>query len=464
MPPDDTNRLNGGVGSKRGKGRPRSSETATHSLTAILNLVRTGQATTRLELERESELGRAVVADRLGTLTELGLVDENALGVATGGRAPRLVRFQPDLGRILVATLDQTAIGVGVADLSGRLLMEHHEEADLADGPDVILRRLVSLFQWILEKQSEEKAVWGIGIALPNPAPASGNSPFDITAPTIMPSWQPFPMAEQLMAAFKAPVWLRSSVEMMTMGELKAGAGIGTDAMLLIKIGKRISAGLAVDGGLYRGAQGAAGLIGQLNVETEGGFATLETLAGSEAIAGEGMAAARKGESSYLADVLKRNGEVSAVDVGQAAQAGDPFSIELLSRCGQLIGHSVATLTSLMNPSLIVLGGSVAQTSDIVLAAIREAVYRESHPLTTRDLRILRSKMGSSSGLVGSAMVAVETLFGIDVLRGWITEGSPLRHPDFIGAQQRAAETLKEVDAAPPPPAANTPSHDRSIQ
>ena len=81
----------------RGKGRPTTRETAQASLGAILNLVRSGKATTRQELERESELGRAVVADRLATLIEIGLIDESELGAATGGRAPRLVRFEAEL-------------------------------------------------------------------------------------------------------------------------------------------------------------------------------------------------------------------------------------------------------------------------------------------------------------------------------------------------------------------------------
>ena len=106
----------------RGKGRPRTSETAAPSLVAILNLIRSERATTRQALERESELGRAVVADRLQLLSDLGLVDESELGLATGGRAPRLVRFSARRGLVLVATLDQTAIGVGVSDLSGNLL------------------------------------------------------------------------------------------------------------------------------------------------------------------------------------------------------------------------------------------------------------------------------------------------------------------------------------------------------
>jgi hypothetical protein len=81
------------AGMTRGKGRPRVAETAAPSLVDLLNLIRIDETATRQELERKSELGRAIVADRLAMLADLGLIDESELGTATGGRAPRLIRL-----------------------------------------------------------------------------------------------------------------------------------------------------------------------------------------------------------------------------------------------------------------------------------------------------------------------------------------------------------------------------------
>ena len=131
-------------GLARGKGRPRVAETAAPSLVDLLNLIRADDPTTRHELERKSDLGRAVVSDRLTMLADLGLIDESELGTATGGRAPRLVRLAAKQGRVLVATLDQSALGVGVADLSGKLLTEHHEAFELTAPPRALGHILVS--------------------------------------------------------------------------------------------------------------------------------------------------------------------------------------------------------------------------------------------------------------------------------------------------------------------------------
>lgn len=436
----------------RRKGRPRTAETAAPSLVEILNLVRTEKATTRQELERESELGRAVVADRLGTLAELRLVDESELGTATGGRAPRLVRFSANRGSILVATLDQTALGVGLADLGGHLRMEHHEAADLTQPVSTLLDRLTMLFRWILDMQPDAGELWGISISVPGVVTDAGESFFQNGTPPALPGWESFPLVEKLVEGFDVPVWLRSSVETMTMGEFHSGAGVGHRAMLFVKIGKRIGAGLVSDGALFRGAQGAVGLIGSVPVSSGDRHGTLETMAGSEAIIRDGRIQAEKGLSPILAEHVRRGAEITAVEVAQAAHMGDAAAIDILSQSGRMIGQVVATLANMLNPELIVLSGSIAQSNDILLAAAREAIYGASHPLVSRDLQIIRSQMGSSSGLVGAAIVATESLFSPAVLRDWIMAGRPQAHPQFEAVRGRLEAQTAAVAAVMPPP------------
>ena len=424
-------------------GRPRSIDAAQASLALLLNLVRTGAATTRQELERHSELGRAVVADRMATMIDLGLLREGELGQATGGRAPRQMRFREDAGSLLVSAIDQSSIALGIADLNGQLLVEHHEAAQLDAGPEAILDRLATIFDWLL-KETEKPAPWGIGLALPGPIE---KPPGDFDAVPVLQtvqSWHGFPFLERLSLRFGVPIFARSGVQTMTMGEAKAGGGRGLSDIIYVKLGRSISAGLISEGHLHRGAQGAAGMIGHSRV----GEDFLEAVAGADAIAREGLAAAEDGRSPYLAQTLERQGELSVVDIGHAAQLGDLFCVDLLGRCGRLVGEALAPLANLVNPALIVIGGVVAESGgDSLLAGIREAVYRQSHPMVSRDLQIMRSQMGASSGLVGAAQVVVEALFAPALLQGWIGQGSPLRHPDFL----KSLERVGTLQGAKPP-------------
>ncbi len=436
---------------QRGKGRPRNSEAATASLVAVLNHVRLGQPTTRQDLERVSEYGRAIIADRLAILTELGLVNESGTGVATGGRAPRLVQFTNDRARLAVVTLDQSAIGVGLADISGKLLTEHHEAANMIDQTKTV-DRIHALINWLMTRQSETPDLWGISISVPGAVLTKHNAAFLLETPNFLPNWNKSGLVEALMRRFDAPVWMNSNVQAMTMGELHGGAGIDQQAMLFVKVGQRIGAGLVSNGQPYHGASGAAGLIGQLPVTSGDTTGSLDAMAGANMIKARGVEAAQSGKSAYLAEILVRKAEITAIEVCQAAQMGDPVSTEIVAQSGRLIGGVVATLANMLNPQLIVIAGSIAQTNDILLASVREAVYGASHPLVTRDLRILRSQMGNSAALLGAAGIAVSTLFDPMFLKGWILLGSPTRHPDFLYGLQTLSSITQQSDDGPQAP------------
>jgi hypothetical protein len=188
------------------------------SLVAVLDLVRRGEAT-RQEIEGATMLGRAIVADRLATLTGLGLIAEGARRRSLGGRAPRAVRLNADAGCILVATIDRLTLGVGLADLTGRLQFEHHEAVDVGDDPEPFLRRLNALFDWALEQQDRRRPLWGIGVGVPSVAQSRSGHAAGAEHLGITSAWTQSRALERLVARHRAPVWVRSTIQMATMGE-----------------------------------------------------------------------------------------------------------------------------------------------------------------------------------------------------------------------------------------------------
>lgn len=447
---------------RRRVGRPSTLESGGASLATILKLVRSGVATTRLDIEREGELGRAVVADRLVTLERLGLIAEGDLGPAIGGRAPRNVRFRPDAGAILSAHVDRISVAVGLADLDGNLIVEHHEAVDLALGPEAILERLTTLFIWLLDERGGKERVWAIGLALPEVALVDANEgdAFSIAALDVLRAWRNFDFSTELSLRFGAPCWVRSNTQMMTLGEMRTGAGQGAQDVLCIRLDRSISAGVVSDGQLHPGAQGFAGLIGHAPTGESGDVTChcgakgcLDVVASGDAVARDALGAARDGRSRYLAEMLERQGEVAVNDVIHGAQLGDAFCAELLAHSGRLIGESLAPLVNLLNPAMVVLAGALAHSGEILLAAVREAIYRRSHPLVTRDLRIVRSQLAGSAELVGAAGLAVEEVFAPTRAREWIVFGAPRRQPSFVAFLAEAKARKRK----PPPPVSSPP-------
>jgi glucokinase-like ROK family protein len=420
---------------------PRAAITDEHldSLASVLDLVRSRTATTRPQLQRASGYGRAVVTQRVVQLIECGLIEEGRLGPSTGGRAPRELHLRSGAGTVLAAALGATSISVGVADLAGNLLSHHEEPNDIAIGPERTLSRVEELLDKMLAARTgASPPIWGVGIGVPGPVEFSAGRP---VSPPIMPGWDCYPVRQRLSARYHAPTWVDNDVNLMALGELRAGLARDETDVVYIKIGSGIGAGLISDGHLHRGAQGAAGDVGHVAVSDDdsvicrcGNTGCLEAIAGGAAIARDATVAARDGRSAFLAARLVERDVLTARDVIDAAGHGDTVAIELLNRSGNLVGRMLATLVNFYNPSLIILGGGVAAAGDMFLATIRQSVYRRSLPLATRDLRIVRSSNIETIGLCGAAFVVLDELFSRARLGRWINEGIPVGHPELADA------------------------------
>ncbi|SFK40644.1 ROK family protein [Geodermatophilus ruber] len=411
-------------------------------LVTVLDLVRGGRARSRPELARASGLGRGAVTQRVTQLLDSGLLEESELGRSTGGRPPRELAVRAQAGLVLVAPLGATHVAAGVTDLTGRLIAHVQEPWSIAAGPDAVLTRVEELFRELLARDTVPRApVYGIGIGLPGPVEFATGTPVN---PPIMPGWDGYRVRARLAKRFDVPVWVDNDVNLMALGELRTGAAQAERNVVYVKIGTGIGAGLISDGRLHRGAKGAAGDIGHATVDVASGVVCrcgnvgcLEALAGGAALSRDGTTAATEGRSPYLRAVLDAQGQIGASDVAAAAQHGDTVALELLTRSGRLVGETVATLVNFFNPSLVLLGGGVALAGDVILAAIRQAVYQRSLPLATRDLRIDRSLLTPDPALPGAAHMVLDELFSRQRLGRWLPAGSPAGFPEL--AEERTA-------------------------
>ncbi|MCW3005511.1 MAG: glcK2, partial [Solirubrobacterales bacterium] len=263
------------------------------ALVEVLDDIRGHPSRSRAEIVRSRGLSRAVVAQRVQELLDRGLVELGDAGPSTGGRAPRLLRFRRDAGHLLVADLGATSIDVALADLAGQVLVHVEEPADIGDGPDAVLGRVTELFHELLAGTPRlTSQLWGVGIGVPGPVEFdSGRA----VAPPIMPGWDDFPVSDYFRERFGVPVWVDNDVNVMALGELRAGVARGHDNVLFVKMGTGVGAGLVVDGRLHRGSQGSAGDVGHIRVTDDpsvvcrcGKIGCLEAIAGGAALARDG--------------------------------------------------------------------------------------------------------------------------------------------------------------------------------
>lgn len=403
------------------------------SLVTVLDLVRSRRAKTRPAIVQLSSLGRATVAQRVAQLLSAGLLEESANAASTGGRPARELRFRAEAGLIAAVELGATGAFVGLTDLSGTILASSREAIAIADGPDLVLGRVeAQLDALVAEYATNNRRIWGVGMGLPGPVEYTTGRPI---APPIMPGWDNYPVRDRFAKRYSAPVWVDNEVNLMALAERRRG---GEDDLhkdlLFLKIGSGIGAGLIFDGTLYRGSQGSAGDVGHIEVTSDpnvicrcGKTGCLEAVSGGAALGRLATRYAKDGESRFLAQRLADKGgdSLEATDLASAAAHGDPLAVAALIRAGKNIGRMLSTAVNLYNPALIVVGGGVANSGDVLLAAIRNTVYERSLPLATRDLRIELSTVGTEVGLYGAALLAIGEVFSRRRLPLWLGAGSP---------------------------------------
>jgi predicted NBD/HSP70 family sugar kinase len=413
-------------------------------LVSVLELVRSGAASTRPELGRRSGLGRSVITQRVSQLLEVGLLVESGLGASTGGRPSRELSLRGDAGLVLVAPLGASHLTVAVTDLAGRPLHYHREPAEVEAGPEKLLPRVEELFDQLLASEHVPAGapLFGIGLGVPGAVEfATGTA----VSPPIMPGWDGYDIRGRFTRRYDVPVWVDNDVNLMALGELRAGAARSEKDVIFVKVGTGIGAALISCGSLHRGAQGCAGEIGHMKVDEASGaicrcgqVGCLSALAGGSGIASAALAAARAGHSPALSGIVTdRGGEgvgLSFGDVLHAAEHGDSTAVELITRSGRLLGQTLATLVSFFNPSLVLIGGKVAEAGDLLLAAVREGVYHRSLPLATRDLQITLSTLRPDPALYGAAFMVLDELFSRQHLGRWLHQGTPAGHTEIAGA------------------------------
>ncbi|GAA3764897.1 ROK family protein [Micromonospora maritima] len=379
----------------------------------LLRLLRDEGAVSRAELGDRLQMPRPRLLAELERLVALGYVAEAGLAASRGGRRSTLVELSP---RLRFASVDLGASSIDVEVVNGRLepVTAYTEPADIRSGPKVTLQRVNELLHKARVDGAYER-LDAIGIGVPGPVSFRDGVP---VSPPIMPGWDRFPVRELLTREHGCPAVVDNDVNIMAIGERHGGVAHSVDDFLFIKIGTGIGCGIYLHGEVYRGTDGCAGDIGHIQVDPNGPMCScgnvgcLEAVFSGAALAREATAAARAEVSPALVERLAARGAVTALDVAQGAVEGDVTCIQLIRDGGRRVGSVLAGLVSFTNPSMIVIGGGLAQLGHILLAEIRSVVYRRSLPLATGNLPVVLSELGPRAGVAGAAVLASDVAFG----------------------------------------------------
>ena len=304
-----------------------------------------------------------------------------------------------------------TKIGGGLVSRDGRVLARSRRLTPAHD-PDAIARETADL----VRELSEGADVAAVGVACAGFIDKSGATV--LFAPNL--AWRDEPLKRRLESAMDLPVVIDNDANAAAWGEFRFGAARDVDDMVLITVGTGIGGGVVIDNRLLRGAYGIAAELGHMRVIPDGircgcgNRGCWEMYASGTALIREARELVRSGSphAGRLSDLCGGDADrLSGLDVTDAAKEGDPAAAELLADLGTWVGEGAASVTAVLDPELIVIGGGVADAGDLLLEPARAAFRRQ---LTGRghrpEARFALASLGNDAGIIGAAALAAESL------------------------------------------------------
>ena len=377
---------------------------------AALDLIRfTGVGLSRTDLADKMGLTRAAVSLIVNDLLESQVILEAESRSAPSGRPPIVLEINPNRGLVGAIDMGATHLSIALADFTARIHKESEFPFDIKAGPEVCIEQADQKLQSMLSELGLSISdISAIGLGVPGPVITEAGM---VIAPPIMPGWDHFPIRETLEKKWNCPVTLNNDAELGALGEWAYGAGRGEKNIAYIKIGSGVGAGLVLNQQIYGGTTGAAGEIGHLTIDENGPLCNcgnrgcLEAFAGGHAIALQGQMLAKSGKRTLLTNTPIE--KITAHAVTEAAKHGDLHAQEILRRAGTYIGIAIAGLINLFNPSVVIIGGGVAQIGDTLTNPIRQAVRERAMRASEQSVRITTGMLGRRSLLIGATVQAI---------------------------------------------------------
>jgi len=361
----------------------------------IIEAIQRFGSLTQVELSEATRLSPATVSTIVKQLLEAGAIETRT--TTRSGRRAQLVTLAHSRGLVAGVHVSPRSLRLAIADTSFTVLAEQFLPLRPEHRFDTTLDRVALLLvEQVEQLGSTLEEVLGIGVALPAPVhPQTG----EIAVPGIMRGWEDVDLQETLEARLQRPVQFDNDANLAALAETRFGAGRGTDSVLYIRASYGVGAGLVVGGDILRGPRGTAGEIGHVLADPLGQICIcgsrgcLDTVVGAQALV-EALRVSR--------------GSITLADLLRLASEGDPGSRQVITDAGGLIGTHVANLAVAADPSIIVIGGELAATEDLLLEPIRAAVSRRVLLGGDNPIQVVRAELGAQAEVRGALAAAAD--------------------------------------------------------
>ncbi|MFP3937471.1 MAG: ROK family protein [Phycisphaerae bacterium] len=307
--------------------------------------------------------------------------------------------------------LGGTAIKFGLLDEDNSFSETIQRPTPTDRGGDGVVEQMVSGAGELLARAREKgDDVVGVGIGAPGPLRISEGV---IVAMPNIPGMENLPLRDRVGEGLNLPAVLENDANAAALGEFLRGAGETADNMVLLTLGTGLGSGIIIDGEILHGAHEMGAEIGHMIVQPGGEKCgcgqrgCLERYCSAKYLAHRAARRIREENiTGPLADVLGDKGEIDALEIERACEAGDDFAAQMWDEAVYYLAVGCVNICRIFDPDRIVLGGGLTGAGDVLTGPLQEHFERLHWSMAPPATEISLARLGNDAGVVGAAGVA----------------------------------------------------------
>lgn len=379
----------------------------------LIRLAEQGEETIA-ELARCFNISVPTTTKLLMDLKEDGYLEDNGKIETAGGRRPNVFGLAADALYFLGVDVRRRRIEIILVDFQGKIVCRKDEIPYTLENTAESLEFVCQQVEDFMEEISIAKnKIAGIGVSLTGRVDANEGYSYTYF------NFNESPLTDVLRQRFGLPVYIENDSRAMMFAEKNFGVVKDEKNVLFLNLGRGIGVGTMFDGKLYYGKTGFAGELGHIPLfDNEimchcGKKGCLETEASGIALEKMFVERLKAGETSILSGKWKEGKEILLYDIIKAANHDDVLAISLIAEVADKLGRGVGVLINLLNPDLVVVGGTFSLSGDYVMLPLKTAVNKYSLSLVSKDSRFKLSLLGENASVMGAAMLVRAKILGI---------------------------------------------------
>ncbi|MUK45789.1 ROK family protein [Aliivibrio fischeri] len=357
----------------------------------------------RIDLSKESNLAPASITKITRELLDAHLIKETQVQEANSRGRPAIgLEVDNEGWQFLSLRLGRGYLTIALHSLGGEQLIEERQLIKEIE-QDELLAKLLNEINVFFQKHSKILGrITSIAVSLPGLVISSQGLIIQMPHYNV----KNLPLGPKIYESTGLPVFIGNDTRSWALAEKLFGNSKNIDNSILVSIHHGVGAGIIMNGEVLQGRTGNIGEMGHIKINKLGArchcgnTGCLETVASAKAIRDQVKNLINNGHQTVLKDQM-----ITIENICLAANQGDVLAKQVITELGHNLGEAIAIMVNLFNPEMILIGGEINLSKDILYPIIMDSIQNQVLPLYAKDTQLVESRFYTQATMPGAALV-----------------------------------------------------------